>query len=310
MRIVKKTTMDRVFNKLYRDLGLEEISESDVIEWTGEILEHIGVVSMLEEHVSFIEISNHRAELPQNLVNIIQIARNNRFTKEDKGVCYKHVYESSCIEGEPEPSCGVPLDCKGRIIGDYELAYYRPYFDLQYEYYGWMSSTLYQHNFTPVRLSNKTFFSNLVCPEDPQIYYFSKDEYTVSGNNLVFSFKEGQIALAYYSFPLDPETGYPMIPDEVSVIQAITSYITYKYMQRLWYLGKEGYGDKYKQAEQDYHWYINQAKNKLFGPYGIDDFQDLLKQNTLIPNLSKYDNFFSSDSYKDLRRRITYGSTE
>lgn len=299
-RTIKKTNLDRVFNKLYRDLGLEEISESDVIDWTGEVLEHIGVVSMLEEHVAFIDVNNHRAELPSNLVDIIQVARNNKYTTEDKGTCYEEIKE--CCKEETQPNCGVPLDCKGTPIGDYEVAYYRPYFDLQYEYYGWVSSQVFQRDFTPIRLSNKTFFNSLVCPEDPQIYRHSTDEYSISGNNIVLSFEKGQIALSYHSFPLDSETGYPMIPDEVSVIQAIVSYITYKYMQRLWYLGREGYGDKYKQAEVDYHWYINQAKTKLFGPYGLDDFQDLLNMKKLIPDMSRYDNFFSGDSYKNITR--------
>ena len=48
------------------------------------------------------------------------------------------------------------------------------------------------------------------------------------------------------------------------------------------------------------------GKNKLFGPYGIDDFQDLLEQNKqLIPNLSRYKNFFSGNSYKELIRYRT-----
>lgn len=294
MRVLKKTTLDRVFNKIYRDLGLEDIHESDVIEWTGEVLEHIGVVNMLEEHVAFIEVNNHRADFPKNLVSIIQVAKNNRAKKED-GICYHEVVK----ECEPLRQDFVPLDCRGGLIGDYEVAYYRPFFDLQYEYSGWSQSSLYSNTFTPVRLSNKTFFNSIVCQENDQIYYGSRDEYTIQGDSLVLSFKEGQIALAYNSFPIDSNTGYPMIPDHVSVIQAIVSYITYKYMQRLWYLGKEGYGDKFKQAESDYHWYISQAKNALFGPYGIDDFQDLLDQNTLLPNLDRYKNFFNGDTYRN-----------
>ena len=317
MRVIQKTTMDRVFNKLYRDLGLEDISEDDVIEWTGEVLEHIGVVSMLEEHVAFIEVTNHKANLPNNLTSIIQVAKNSKYTISDKGVCINTVLNEITSEPQSQDSnsttCNninfmgfAPVDCSGTIIGDYEVAYYRPFFDLQYEYYNWSNSILFQQYFVPVRLSNKTFFNSIVCEEDPQIYLNSRDEYTISGNTLKLSFKEGQIALAYYSFPLDPDTGYPMIPDEVSVVEAIVSYITYKYMKRMWYLGREGYADKYKQAESDYNWYISQAKNKLFGPYGIDDFQDLLEQNKqLIPNLSRYKNFFSGNSYKELIRYRT-----
>ena len=313
MRVIQKTTMDRVFNKLYRDLGLEDISEDDVVEWTGEVLEHIGVVSMLEEHVAFIEVNNHKADLPTNLTSIIQVAKNSKYNNVDKGICVQEVVEvltnqendcDNCVDMSQRDF--IPLDCRGGILGDYEVAYYRPFFDLQYEYYNWSNSILFQQYFVPVRLSNKTFFNSIVCEEDPQIYLNSRDEYTIAGNTLKLSFKEGQIALAYYSLPLDPETGYPMIPDEVSVIEAIVSYITYKYMKRMWYLGREGYTDKYKQAESDYNWYIAQAKNKLFGPYGIDDFQDLLEQNKqLIPNLSRYKNFFSGNSYKELIRYRT-----
>lgn len=307
-RVIKKTTLDRVFNKLYRDLGLEEISESDVIEWSGEVLEHIGVVDMLEEHVAFIEVKDHKAQLPDNLISIIQVAKNNRWTKEDKGVCHTDIIKDIIVEEECDitgelPRSFVPLDCRGAIIGDYEVAYYRPYFDLQYEYYGWNMSNTYIQNFTPVRLSNKTFFGSIVCPEDEKIYQNVSDEYTVVNDTLRLSFKEGQIALAFYSMSLDPETGYPMIPDEVSVIQAIVSYITYKYMQRLWYMGREGYGDKYRQAQQDYDWYISQAKNKLFGPNGIDDFQDLMEQSMgILPNYNKFRNFFSGEKYQETIR--------
>ena len=36
-RQFKYTTLDRVLSKLYRDLGLEEISETDVVEWSGKL---------------------------------------------------------------------------------------------------------------------------------------------------------------------------------------------------------------------------------------------------------------------------------
>ena len=45
-RSLQYTTLDRILSKLYRDLGLEEISETDVVEWAGEALEAIGAVTL------------------------------------------------------------------------------------------------------------------------------------------------------------------------------------------------------------------------------------------------------------------------
>lgn len=296
-------TLDRVISKLYRDLGLEEISETDVIEWTGEALNFMETPSLLEEAVAFIEVNNHQADLPNGLQTIIQVARNNHFTKENlenncpaniildcpESIKEGEVLDKQCVNSKP-----VPIDCKGTPIKGFEVAYYRPYFDLQYEYYGWSNSRYYKTKFSPMRLANHTFFSNLVCEENPQIYEEGcTDEYTISQNTIKTSFKEGQIAVAYNRQIVDPETGYPMIPDDSSFTTAITMYITMKYMTRLWYLGREGYGDKMQKAEADWQWYCKQASNKAFTLHGEDEHQSFLQSRyQLIPQLHRYYGYF------------------
>lgn len=325
-RKLQYTTLDRVLSKLYRDLGLEEISETDVVEWAGEALEFIGAVTLYEEAVSFIEIENYEADLPNGLHSILQVARNNRWSKENKEeLCPANVVLDCTTEqmlDTTNDSCGctnnllldkypVPLDCKGTPITEYELAYYRPYFDLQYEYYGWMKSNYYQRDYSPMRLANHTFFNSIVCEEDPKIYTNrATDEYTIVEDKIRTSFKEGSIAIAYYRQRIDPDTGYPMIPDEVSIITAITMYITMKYMARMWYLGREGYADKYQKAEQDWQWYCKQAGNKQMMLYGIDQHQNYMDSKyQLIPNRHKYYGFFGklgrpeNLSWKDPNRR-------
>jgi len=54
---MKMTSIDRVFSKLARDTG-EAFDEAEVIEWTGEALDAIGSVRMLEEALAFIEVTN------------------------------------------------------------------------------------------------------------------------------------------------------------------------------------------------------------------------------------------------------------
>ena len=310
-RQLNYVSADRIIAKLYRDLGLEDINETDVIEQVGEALEAIGAITLYEEAVAFIEIENHQADLPNGLHSIIQIARNNKWSKESKETlspanilldCSCQEMENidspdtpcGCNNGNINPPQGVPIDCNGKLLGDYEVAYYRPYFDLQYEYHLWGNSHYYKEHYTPVRLANHSFFNTIVCPEDQNWYTGGHtDEYTIVGDKIRTSFKEGSIALAYYRQKVDEETGYPMIPDEYSIITAITMYVTMKHMARLWYMGREGYGDKYQKAEQDWQWYCKQAGNKALMPHGVDQFQNLTEsRNQLLPSRNRYYGFF------------------
>lgn len=298
------TSLDRILSKLYRDLGMEEISETDVIEWAGEALEGIGAITMYEEAVAFVEVSNHEADLPNGLHSIIQIARNNKWEKKTKELCPANILcdcdteeiQNDLCNPTPCTSCGnnpVVTDCQGHLVGDFEIAYYRPYFDLQFEYFGWMKSHIYRKHYTPVRLSNHSFFNSIVCNEDEHLYCGCTDEYTIAVNKLRFSFKEGSVAIAYTRQVVDPETGYPMIPDDYSVITAITMYITMKYMGRMWYLGREGYTDKYQKAEQDWQWYCKQAGNSMMKLFGEDEHQNFLESRfQLIPDHKKYYGYF------------------
>lgn len=318
------TSLDRIISKLYRDLGIEEISETDVIEWAGEALDFVEAVNVYEEAVAFVEVNNHQADLPNGLNSIIQVARNNHWTKGESKLCPANVV-ADVTEEEIEEGCytncnnnppglenyPVPLDCNGSPITDYELAYYRPYFDLQYEYYGWVGSNFYRQKYTPIRLANHSFFNSVVCTEEEDLYRnCGEDEYTIVGDKIRTSFKEGSIAIAYYRQIVDPETGYPMIPDDSSFITAITYYVTWKYMARMWYMGREGYGDKMKEAEMQWHWYFKQAENKAFTLHGADEHQNFLEtRNHLIPRLDRYYSYFGKlgrkefTGFKDPNRR-------
>ena len=286
------TTLDRVLSKIYRDLGLEEISETDVVEWSGEALEGIGAIGLYEEAVAFIEVSNHKMDLPKCLHSITQIAKDNNW--EEGGVCAGDAILDCSVEEVAEEvvpeDCPVPvaLDCNGSPLTDYDLAYYRPYFDLQYEYFGWQNSNLYQQRYTPIRLSKHTFFNT-------EVYNSQDDEYTVNGGVVTTSFEKGAVAISYTRQVTDPDTGYPMIPDDYSVITAITMYITMKYMGRMWYSGREGYTEKFKKAEQDWQWYCRQAGNKIMKPFGVDQHQNILEgRSRLIPNRREYYGFFGN----------------
>ncbi len=291
-RKFKFVSIERILSKIYRDLGIEEISETDLIEWTGEALNFMETPSLLEEAVAFIEVSNHAATIPDGLQSVIQVARNNNFEKEEK-VCPTDVFARIAGEG---------IDCTGFLNStSCNADYYIPYFEVKWATLNWARTAYYTESFSPMRLANHSFFGNLVCEEEEQIYDANcTDEYTIAGDVIKTSFKTGQIAVAYYKQITDPETGYPMVPDDSSFTTAITVYITMKYMARLWYMGREGYGDKMQKAEADWQWYCKQASNKAFTLHGEDEHQNFLESRyQMVPRLDRYYGYFGKMSRTD-----------
>lgn len=298
-------SLDTILAKYHRDFRGLGINEGDAIEWIGEALGLAKTYSNSEEAIAYMEVKNHQAEMPNGLHHIIQIARNNTWTPAHKEEC---TVEAVIEILEPEHNCTdceegyaknlIPIDCQGRIIGDYEVAYYRPFFDLQYEYLGWANKTFSSNTFSPVKLANHTFFNNLVCtvPEMEGLYQGCQDEYTIVGNStLRFSFKEGFVAVAYTRQVTDPETGYPMIPDDESAKAAITYYLAWKFKQREAYNHREGAIQLSKDAEQQWLKYIKQFKAKSKMPQSIDDLESIKNESSyLLPRRRRFDNFFGN----------------
>lgn len=333
---MKYVSLGRILAKLDRDYGLEGISEVDVIEWIGEALEFIGAVTQYEEATAFIEVKNHQACLPNGFHAIIQLARN-RCHNHNDGICPTDVFACKPFDSttllSPEaavpdlnsqlPDQPVALDIFGMPIQEYDLAYYRPYFDLKWEYNQWRDSPISHKCFTPIRLANNTFFNTIVCDtrQHDKLAGHSndgwEDEYTiVQGELLRFSFQHGQIALAYLRQYVDPVTGYPMIPDVVEFTTAITEYINMKLQKRGFYKHREGNDKTMQVAEASWQWYCRQARNNAMMLKGVDQFENYMQQrNYLLPQRNAYYGFFGrlgkaeSKRYNnpDVRNKYNYG---
>ena len=309
--ILKKISINRILSKIKRDYALDDLNETDLIEWAGEALEFISSFTTYNETVGFLTVKNHQIELPKYLHSIIQVAKNNCYSclsendNNSINLCPSTVIEAmekECPSVNSEPYKPVCLDCEGKPLSGVEVAYYRPYFDLVYEYEGWNNSKLHKSCFSPIKLATNNLFNNLVCEEaNKSIYLNCKDEYSIVSNNTIrFSFAEGQVAISYLKQELDSE-GYPMIPDNVESIVAITKYIILKVSERNFYSNREGSESRLQYADKDWQWYCRQAKNKNT-EFTIDDYENLLQQRSyLIPNNKHYDNFFGNLSTKENR---------
>jgi|694.fasta_scaffold08405_2 hypothetical protein len=299
-------TVDTILSKYMRDFRGVELNEDEAIEWIGEALGFMQMASASEEGIAFLEVRNYQAALPNGLHYIIQVAKNNAWSPTDVVSCTPQVIAEELVPiSSPDSCCGgwtddlVAVDCQGELIGDQEIGYYRPYFDLQYEYLGWVHSKAYRTKFTPVRLANHSFFNSLVCQTECNAGLYNEntsslsDEYTIVGDQLRFSFKEGYVAVAYLRQRVDQETGYPMIPDDESAKAAITYYLGWKTKEREAWNHREGAMQIAQVAEARWLKYIKQFKNKAKMPWGTDEYEDLMEgSNYLLPRRKRYYGFF------------------
>ncbi len=298
-------SIDSVLAKFSRDFRGTETNETDLIEWAGEALGFIEVPSALNEAVAFVEVKNYQCDIPQQLNFVTQIVKDNtRDSLCTECVDAEIVAASNIISNGGENTENLlTVDCQGKIVGDYEVGYYRPYYDLQYEYGHWMQYVGSNHsNYDIVRLSNHSYFNSLVC-KDETVYNNcgGTEEYTIVDNQLRFSFKEGVVAISYLRRPID-ENGYPMVPDDTSCINAITYYIAWKRFEREFWLNKEGAESKVVRAQKNWEHYVKQFNNSAMMPKGIDDYQDLMEQsNYLIPRRNRYYGYFGNLSKKEQR---------
>ena len=290
-----------VLSKIRRDIS-RDFEEADAIEWIGEALDFVGAVSEYQERTAFIEVKDFQCLMPVGTKAIVQIARNLYFSEEDKTTaCCEAVLAAE--EDVTENYDFVPLDCNGVPISPYEVAYYRPFWDLERDYGFISNSNWYNEWYEPVRLANSTFFSSLVCkiPNSEYLYSPSQSEYTIADPYLRFSFKEGFVAVSYLTQRLD-EDGYPMIPDNISYRTAATKYVAMKLAYRDFMSDKPGAATRLAKLEQDWHWYCKQAGNSSMMPNGIDEHQNLQDQrNYLLPRMYRYYGYFGRSATPENR---------
>lgn len=262
-----------VVTKILRDSGLSDINRGDIIEWTGEVLQAIGTVGVREEHVMFITVKDHIADLPAEVEHIRKVYKYNSTENKDCIVPLDVVIDKD-ENGEP-----VLVDIKDPCgcIQDDDLPKYSGNFERRWAHLDWSNYIAKESTFVPIRLTSDILFSGITCEDINEGIGNCSYEYQLVQGGIRTSFRNGQIAIAYLTTPVD-EDGYPLIPDLYSVQQAITYYVLSKVFTRFWYQGREGYAQQAQHAEQNFQFYIRQAKEDTWKLYGIDEHQNFINQ--------------------------------
>lgn len=113
-------------------------------------------------------------------------------------------------------------------------------------------------------------------------------------------FKSGDVEVIYTGFTLDSD-GYPLIPDNESLLLAIEGYVKVNYFTVLVEMGHMAMGIL-ERAEQQYNWYMGQASNSMDMPTSEETeslFNALIR---LIPDRTSFETNNKFRSNKEILR--------
>lgn len=131
--------------------------------------------------------------------------------------------------------------------------------------------------------------------EDEQsgVIEFSNDlTYVVVPGYIKTNVKEGYIMLAYTRIPVD-EDGYPMIPDDVSFMEAIYWYINMKLLYPQWKDGRIR-DAVYYDARRSWNYYCKQAYGNALMP-NADQLESIKNAwLRIVPEMNEHKGFFST----------------
>jgi hypothetical protein len=279
MAIYKQISSQTIIRKIMRDLSLSTDNwVEDAIEWMGEALEHVGAAPQLEKKVCTLTVAEYTACLPSDLYYINLVATNKRvagsISTELKTLTSKIAEIKDLLDANPDQNVLTELrELNSRYV---------------------VLESMYWENpdeLSPLSYATSEFPVALHCDNCLNRNAETKETYFINGGKIKTSFVSGTICLSYMAFPTD-DNCYPMVPDDISFKEAMFWYIYKKLLLRDPNIKPNGI--TYDIAEQQWKYYVTQARNSAMYP-DIDRYESFLNQWVrLIPRISEHDSNFNT----------------
>lgn len=210
--IYRLTKLDGVIAKVIRDLGLgsEEIPFLDFVDWSAEALADIGSYPQLEERYCNVIIKDYSGKLPCDLHKVNEIVCLQEVTsKEDVGFyagTIQQYWQDNGIDmwkdlDESERGrLAVPSLSKGESL----------------------------NNSVVFNGKGLNYTQGLYGPQDK----VTSRDYNINFDTINTGFREGIVYVKYLAFPVDKETGWPMVPEDVTFFEALFWKVAYQLCMR------------------------------------------------------------------------------
>lgn len=159
---------------------------------------------------------------------------------------------------------------------------------------------------SPLVASTSTRAGNWACVSATGLNSAEVGTYAIKRGYIYFDFEEGTAELNYKAVALDDD-GYPMIPDNISLIKAIEEHVKVQHFRMKVDLQEMSEGPLMR-AEREYAWYIGQAQGTLLMP-DLDEMESI--KNSLvriIHETSQHDNGFRANAVDVLNGSSTIAS--
>jgi len=268
----KYISLKAIISDLYGDLALQESDNlEDFVRWTVDALNLVGHPLQYKRRVTGfgdnenLKITDYKAPLPCNLYKIEQISVNGHIARYSSN-SFHHLLGGEC--------CGLdPTEAR------FSTATNTP-----------VSGGFYIDGFGNEFVSG--YFNTLPS---------CGITYDVNNDCLTLSVKEGEVCIAYLEFPFDDE-GYPLIPDNVSYLEAVKKYITLKMDYRNWRKEPSSQGKRllYEESKTEWAWYVGQAANKAKS-LSVDQMESL--KNSLLRTYKSYNHHATGFKYLGAQQR-------
>ena len=235
------TNVRAVINRL--TLDKTQYEEDDIIEWIINGLDILNIKKAYQQEAIWIEVKNHKAILPCDLIQIEMIV-----TPLSEG--------DFCDKDEEElAECGYNKDYVNQVNSNYNIKVIN-------NWNRFSNTDYFRRNFQVLKLSNLPFAGKFHCNTCPNISSNCGITYNLSPNGYITtSFENGHICMAYLKYAKDENDEY-IIPDNEDLIQSLANWCMAKHWELRMNMKEEG-------AFNMYNLYINKAQNLFQKTRGI-----------------------------------------
>lgn len=243
--------IDIIVNEFRRVVKDADFEKKDILAFANDALDRIITAEQFEHKIAIIPVKNCKAELPEGFKNVCQVAYRSvckdvlttkyevvEYTKNILGSECDLTFNIACPKcKEYECDCNTALITvdADRLFSAKNPHHLHKHMDHFYDY-GTMNTgervSNYHPEFVLIRKTTSSFFN--VPHHIAECVNFNLDcniEYNIDLPNLIINQKDGEILISFYGIKLD-KNGYRQIPDDPTVIRALTYCVVERYLHQ------------------------------------------------------------------------------
>lgn len=230
---------DKLFARVRKRLNSFDaagiLDEGDFYYYIKEVLDQLGV-AVSDEGQVLLPVEKFKVALPDNFSYLYAAYSTSPVTTttQSKQTCFPQEGFALYMEETWQPY----RQCKNCLSTKFEFAEGQAL--RARTYVQGQPNVINYHRPQLLRLGpNAKKFAAKDSPNHNPERFHARDPYeiTISNGFIYTNFEAGHIFMKYYGFPIDDDSGLPMIPSVTFVEKAIEDYIIYRVIEDIWFNG-------------------------------------------------------------------------